>query len=81
MELIIWLLFGLLIGWISSSIMNVKGKSVFRNIIIGLVGSSIGGWLGRFLGLGAIGKFTLSGFFFAIIGAMILIWLLRKVKI
>jgi len=81
MDIVLWLLFGLIVGWIANTIMNVHGKGFFRNLIIGLIGSAIGGWLGSLLDFGPIGQFTLSGFIFAVIGAMLLIWLLRKLRV
>ncbi|MGE4571231.1 MAG: GlsB/YeaQ/YmgE family stress response membrane protein [Candidatus Izemoplasmatales bacterium] len=81
MGLILWILFGLIVGWIANTIMDVHGKGFFKNLIIGLIGSAIGGWIGDLIDFGPIGTFTLSGFIFAVIGAIILIWLLRKLRV
>jgi uncharacterized membrane protein YeaQ/YmgE (transglycosylase-associated protein family) len=81
MDFIIWLLFGLIVGWIANTIMDVRKKDFFKNIIIGLIGSGIGGWIGNLLKIGSIGRFTISGFAFSILGAMLFIWFLRKLKV
>ena len=81
MDFIIWLLFGLIVGWIANTIMDVRKKDFFKNIIIGLIGSGIGGWIGNLFKIGSIGRFTISGFAFSILGAMLFIWFLRKLKV
>lgn len=82
MDFLIWLLFGLLVGWIANTLMHVKGRDFFKNLIIGLIGSVIGGWIGgALLNFGNIGSFTLSGFIFSVLGAMLFIWFLRKLKV
>jgi uncharacterized membrane protein YeaQ/YmgE (transglycosylase-associated protein family) len=82
MDFIIWILFGLLVGWVANSIMHVRGKDFFKNLIIGLLGAFIGGFIGQSLfSIGGIGPFTISGFIFSLIGAILLIWLLRKLRV
>ncbi len=81
MGIVLWLIFGALVGWIASLIMKTRRKGLIRNIVIGLIGSFIGGWISSLLGLGSMSAFTIEGFFFAVGGAVFLIWLLRKLKI
>ena len=82
MDILIWILFGLIVGYIANTIMHVRGRDFFKNLIIGLIGSSIGGWIGRLLfEIGSVGPFTISGFIFSIVGAMIFIWFLRKLRV
>ncbi len=46
MNFIIWLVVGGLIGWIASKIMRTDAQQgVFLNIVVGIVGSMLGGWL------------------------------------
>jgi uncharacterized membrane protein YeaQ/YmgE (transglycosylase-associated protein family) len=82
MDFLIWLVFGLLVGWIANTIMHVRGRDFFKNLIIGLIGSIIGGWFGRIIfSIGSVGPFTISGFIFSILGAMVFIWFLRKLRV
>ena len=78
MYIIGWLIFGALVGWLASRIMNSRRRGLIRNIILGLLGSVIGGWIGSLLGIGSLTAFTLEGFIMATLGAVILIWFLRK---
>jgi uncharacterized membrane protein YeaQ/YmgE (transglycosylase-associated protein family) len=78
MAIIIWIIFGAFVGWFASVIMKTKSRGLIRNIIIGLVGSVIGGWIASLFGIGTVKAFNLEGFLIATGGAMLLIWLLRK---
>jgi len=69
---IISIALGALAGWLAGKIMKDEG-SLLRNIIVGIVG----GWLGGFLfGLIGIGL----GFIGSVIGACLLLWLIKKFK-
>jgi len=78
MNIIIWIIFGALVGWIASIIMKTSRRALLRNIIVGLVGSALGGWIASLFKIGSVETFTFEGFAIAIGGAVLLIWLLRK---
>ncbi len=80
MGLIAWLIFGGIVGWIASLIMGTDAQQgILLNIIIGIVGAFLGGLLANLLGLGAgFGSFfDIWSWIIAIIGAVVLIWLVR----
>src|SRR5205085_713884 len=76
--LIIWLIIGLIAGFLASRIMGAGGYGIVGDIIVGLVGAFIGGLLVNLLipdaNFGFIGSIIV-----AIIGAVILIWVLRLI--
>lgn len=76
--LIIWLIFGALIGWIAGIIMKDQ-RGILGNIIIGIVGSLIGGWISTLTMNTNFNDFSLPGVIFSIIGAVILIFLKQLV--
>lgn len=76
MSIIIWIIFGALVGWIANMIMGSKG-GLIRNILIGLIGAVLGGFLASLLGIGSVTTFTIEGFLIALGGAVLLIWLAR----
>ena len=45
MSFIAWLVLGLIAGFIASKIVNKQGQGLFPNIIVGVVGAEVGGWL------------------------------------
>ena len=79
MGIIAWLIFGGLVGWIASMIMGTDAQQgILLNIIVGIVGAFLGGLVASFLGLGGVSSFfNLWSWIIAIIGAVVLIWLVR----
>jgi uncharacterized membrane protein YeaQ/YmgE (transglycosylase-associated protein family) len=77
MNFIIWLVVGGLIGWIASKIMRTDAQQgVFLNVVVGIVGSMLGGWLiSPLVGAGTINQsdFSLAGLFVSLVGAVILL--------
>ena len=83
---IIAILVGALIGWLASLIMRTDAQQgAIANILIGIVGAALGRWLfGDLLGLGsagAAGALSLAGILWGVLGAIILIFLLRALRI
>ena len=78
MDLIIFLVIGALAGWLAGVIMKGGGFGVIGNIVVGVVGSFLGGWLLPKLGLSIGGDF--GGFITAVIGAVILLFIVRLIK-
>jgi uncharacterized membrane protein YeaQ/YmgE (transglycosylase-associated protein family) len=77
MNFIIWIVIGGLIGWIASIIMKTDGQQgLFLNIVVGLIGALIGGWLiSPLVGAGTIndGAFNLGSLAVSLVGAIILL--------
>jgi uncharacterized membrane protein YeaQ/YmgE (transglycosylase-associated protein family) len=79
--LIAWIIIGLLAGWITGKLMKGSGFGFFMDMVVGLVGALIGGFLSSHLGLGGIGQHGLIiSIVIAVIGAVILTWLVRLVS-
>lgn len=77
MNIIIWLIIGGIIGWLASIIMKRDGQQgILLNIIVGIVGSFLGGFLiAPLLGSGTAntGDFSIMGLLASLIGAVILL--------
>lgn len=76
MSIIIWLIMGGVVGWIASMIMGTDGQQgIILNVVVGIVGALIGGWLiGPLLGAGSINDgITVMSFIVSLIGAIILL--------
>lgn len=76
MSIVIWLAVGGIIGWIASIIMKRDAQQgILLNIVVGIVGAMIGGWLvGPLLGAGSINDgFSVMSFVVSLIGAVILL--------
>ena len=81
MGIIAWIILGALAGWIASIIMD-KNESMgaMANIITGIIGAFIGGIVFNFLGAQKVTGLNLHSLFVSVIGACILIWLIRVIK-
>ncbi len=81
MEIILWIVFGALVGWVASLIMKTDAEQgAFLNIIVGVVGAVIGGWIMSSLGGGAVTGFNITSFVVALVGAIILIFLVKVLR-
>lgn len=79
MGIFAWLLFGALVGWLASIIMGKNRRmGLIANIIVGIVGSVIGGWLGDVLNIANVqADFTFRGIAMAVLGAVLLLFVLN----
>jgi uncharacterized membrane protein YeaQ/YmgE (transglycosylase-associated protein family) len=72
-----WIVLGLVAGFIASKIVNSRGEGIVRDILLGIVGSVIGGWLydffhlSRVFGVVKASGFNLMNLLIAIVGAVI----------
>ena len=73
-----WIVVGLIAGWAAGKIMKGGGYVVIADIVLGIVGAIVGGWVVSFVGLGGGG--TIWTILVAILGAVILIWITRLIK-
>ena len=77
MKIFVWIVFGALAGWIASIIMKKNKKmGAIANIVTGIVGAFIGGYIMDFLGAEGVTGFNIYSLFVAIVGAMVLLWVL-----
>ncbi|MFP4177831.1 MAG: GlsB/YeaQ/YmgE family stress response membrane protein [Acholeplasmataceae bacterium] len=74
MYILLWLLYGALVGWIASIVMNADHRmGALANIVVGLIGSAVGMLIYSLLGLGSVNAFSLGGTLVSIGGAVLLI--------
>jgi len=84
MNLIIWLVVGGVIGWIASLIMKTDAQQgLLLNIVVGIVGALIGGWLlSPLVGAGTLnqGDFSVAGLLVSLAGAVILLFVVNLIR-
>lgn len=74
MGIIVWIVFGALVGWVASLILGTDNEhGALLNIVIGIAGAVIGGWVMTYLGESTITGFNFYSFGVALLGALILI--------
>lgn len=81
MGFISWVVFGLVAGIIAKWLMPGKdGGGFIITILLGVSGSVVGGWISTLLGYGKVDGFNLGSFTVAVIGAILVLWGLRRIK-
>ncbi len=76
-----WIAFGLIAGIAAKVIMPGRDPGgFFFTILIGIVGAMLGGWLATQLGLGDITGFDIRSFLIAVAGALILLFIYRRIR-
>ena len=81
MGIILWIIFGALAGWIASMIMGTNAQQgAVANIVIGIVGAVIGGFLMSVVGGVGVSGFNLYSLLVAILGAVVLIWVVKAIR-
>lgn len=75
---IAWIIIGIIAGWLAEKIMK-RDHGLFTNLIVGIVGALLGGFLVNLLGFDASGGW-IAGIIVATLGAVILLFLLGLIK-
>ena len=71
MSFIAWIVLGLIAGFIASKIVNRTGEGLIRDILLGIVGAVLGGWLFRTFGMPGVSGLNLYSLIVAVVGAIV----------
>ena len=71
MSFLAWIVLGLLAGFIGSKMVNKQGEGMFLDIILGIVGAVVGGWVFTLFGASGVTGLNLYSIFVAVVGAVI----------
>ena len=80
MSILGWIVLGLIAGFIASKIVNRQGQGFFIDIILGVIGGLVGGWLFEFFGKTGVTGFNLYSMFVAIVGAVIVLVVYHTIR-
>ena len=73
MGILSWIILGGIAGWLGSMIVNKSGEGVLRDIVLGIIGGIVGGWIFAAMGSTGVTGFNLWSLFVAVIGAVIVL--------
>jgi len=79
MGILLWIVFGAIVGWVASMFMKTN-EGLAMDIVLGIVGAVLGGWLMSFLGKGGVTGFNLYSFLVALLGAIVLIAVVKAIR-
>ena len=71
MSILAWIVLGLIAGFIGSKLVNRSGEGVLLDIILGIVGAVIGGWVFQFFGAAGVTGLNLYSLLVAVIGSVL----------
>ena len=73
MSILAWIILGLLAGFIGSKLVNKQGEGMFLDIVLGIVGAVVGGWLFNKFGAMGVTGLNLYSLLVAIVGAVVVL--------
>lgn len=71
MSLFAWLVLGLLAGFIASHLVNHRGEGMVLDVLLGIVGAIVGGWVFHMLGFTGINRLNLYSLLIAVVGSVL----------
>ena len=80
MSIFSWLILGLIAGYIGSKIVNKRGEGLIRDIILGIVGAIVGGWLFRTVGASGVTGLNIYSLVVAVIGAIVVLLIYHALR-
>ena len=79
MGILAWLILGLIAGFIGSKIVNKSGEGLILDIVLGIVGAIVGGYIFTFFGHSGVTGLNLYSMFVAVIGAIVVLLIYHAV--
>lgn len=79
MGIIAWLVLGLVAGFIASKLYVGSGQGALLDIVLGVVGSVVGGFLFSFFGASPVTGFNIYSLIVAVVGAIVVLWLYHAI--
>jgi uncharacterized membrane protein YeaQ/YmgE (transglycosylase-associated protein family) len=79
MGILSWLILGLIAGFIASKIINKTGEGLIMDIVLGIVGAVVGGWVFAFFGHSGVTGLNIPSMIVAVIGAIIVLLLYHMI--
>jgi uncharacterized membrane protein YeaQ/YmgE (transglycosylase-associated protein family) len=71
MSFIAWIVLGLIAGFIASKVINKQGEGAVMDIVLGVVGAVVGGWVFRMLGMSGVTGLNIYSLVVAVLGAVV----------
>ena len=79
MSIIAWIILGLIAGFIGSKIVNNSGQGIIVDVILGVVGAIVGGFIFSFFGAAPVTGFNIYSLIVAVVGAIVVLWIYHAI--
>jgi uncharacterized membrane protein YeaQ/YmgE (transglycosylase-associated protein family) len=80
MSYLAWIVLGLIAGFIGSKLVNRTGEGLIMDIVLGIVGAIVGGWLAGFFGLAGVSGINLYSVAIAVGGAVVVLLVYHAIR-
>ena len=80
MSILAWIVLGLVAGFIGSKIVNKRGEGLILDIVLGIVGAVVGGWLFTAFGSSGVTGFNLYSLLVAVVGAIVVLVVYHAIR-
>ena len=80
MNVISWIVLGLVAGYLGSTLVNKRGEGMFVDIFLGIIGALVGGWLFSLMGSVGVSGFNIWSLFVAVFGAVVSLMLWHALR-
>jgi uncharacterized membrane protein YeaQ/YmgE (transglycosylase-associated protein family) len=80
MSILAWIVLGLLAGFIGSKIVNKRGEGLILDIVLGIVGALVGGWLFTTFGASGVTGLNLYSLLVAVVGAIVVLLVFHALR-
>lgn len=80
MSILAWIFLGLIAGFIGSKIVNKSGEGIVLDVVLGIVGAVVGGWLFNRFGASGVTGVNLYSLLVAVVGAVVLLVVYHAIR-
>lgn len=80
MSILAWIVLGLIAGFLGSKIVNKRGEGVLLDIVLGVIGAVVGGWLFSFFGANGVTGLNLYSLLVAVVGAIVVLAIFHALR-
>jgi uncharacterized membrane protein YeaQ/YmgE (transglycosylase-associated protein family) len=80
MSILAWIVLGVIAGFIGSKIVNKRGEGLLLDLLLGVVGAVVGGWLAGFFGLTSVTGLNLYSLAISVVGAIVVLAVFHAIR-
>jgi len=80
MSYLAWIVLGLIAGFIGSKLVNKRGEGIFLDIVLGIVGAIVGGWLFTMFGASGVTGLNIYSLAVAVVGAIVVLVVYHAIR-
>jgi uncharacterized membrane protein YeaQ/YmgE (transglycosylase-associated protein family) len=80
MSILAWVVLGLIAGFIGSKLVNKRGEGLFLDIVLGVIGAVVGGWVFNAFGAAGVSGLNIYSLVVAVIGAVLVLVIYHAIR-